>query len=135
MCPAAGISTCSRRTTLHTEQCFPSVSPLSVQVAGIPLSITSVCPFAGMGPVFFAVQTVHVYSISPSSVQVASVKIFPASQLCSVSTGITCCSSRITPHTEQRFPSVSPLSAQVAGLPGIVSSACPAAVTASVLVS
>ena len=40
--PAAGISSCATKTVRHIEQCLPSVSPLSVQVAGFWASTTSV---------------------------------------------------------------------------------------------
>ena len=36
------------RTSLHTEQCFPSVNPASVHVAATAASTTSVCPNAAV---------------------------------------------------------------------------------------
>ena len=40
--PSASTISCATRTSLHTEQCLPSVSPVSVQVGAFASSITSV---------------------------------------------------------------------------------------------
>ena len=45
-CPKASTTSCLINTSLHTEQCFPSVKPVSVHVGSTFLSITSVCPKA-----------------------------------------------------------------------------------------
>ena len=42
VCPLAGTSFCAINTSPHSEQCFPSVRPASVQVAGLAASTTSV---------------------------------------------------------------------------------------------
>ena len=47
LCPLAGTTFCSTSTALHTEQCFPSVKPVSVHVGATAFSTTSVCPLAG----------------------------------------------------------------------------------------
>ena len=47
-CPVAGIVFCSTNTSSHTEQWLPSIFPGFVQVAETILSITILCPVAGI---------------------------------------------------------------------------------------
>ena len=40
ICPVAGTSSCATRTSLHTEQCLPSVRPGAVHVGATAVSTT-----------------------------------------------------------------------------------------------
>ena len=75
LCPLAGTIVCFTNTLLHTEQCFPSVSPVLVQVGSTAASMTSVCPVAltSVSPERTSPQTLHfVPAARPGWVQVGS---------------------------------------------------------------
>ena len=68
------LMTCALIVSLHTLQIVPSVRPVSVQVASLPFTVTSLCP-AGISICFLVTtpQTEHFLpSVRPGSVQVAS---------------------------------------------------------------
>ena len=110
LCPLAGTIVCFTNTLLHTEQCLPSVKPVSVQVASTALSTTSVCPLAltTSCSTSTALQTEQCFpSVKPVLVQVGATALSITS-VCPLA-GTTFCSASTSPQTEQCFPSVSPV--------------------------
>ena len=103
--PFAGISSRATSTSLHTEQCLPSVRPVSVQVGATASSVTSVWPFASITQLFSST------SVSPFS------------------------SEKYLPHLSQFQYALLPASVQVASTAACAVRLCPSASTSSVLVS
>ena len=60
---------------------MPSVRPFSVQVAGLPTTVFSVWPVAGIFSVLVSWQTVQVKVLTPSFKQVGVVVISPSPHL------------------------------------------------------
>ena len=117
--PLAGTTFCAARTAPQTEQCLPSVRPVSVQVGALAASMTSVWPLAGT--TFCAARTSPqteqcLPSVRPVSVQVGAF----AASMTSVCgrLGTTCCASMVSPQGSHCLPSVRPVAEQVAGTAG-----------------
>ena len=123
-----GTSACATRMVLHTEQCFPSVRPVAVQVGATALSITSLCPSASITSCSTSTlpQTLQCFPcVSPVSVQVGATALSITSVCPSASTAS--CSTSTSPQTSQCFPCVSPVSVQVGATALSITSLCPSA--------
>ena len=76
VCPSGATFFCSTIVVLHTLQCFPSDSPDAMQVGAKPVSVISV--WSNLGTFTFCVflQSVQVFLVIPSFVQVAATRVF-----------------------------------------------------------
>ena len=128
--PRAGISSCATSVSPHTEHFLPSVSPASVQVAVLPLTISSVCPVAATGLFLVEAQTEQICGCTPSLPQVAVHSPLSTQICCPVAeTGLFL----VELHTEQ-ICGCTPSLPQVAVHSPLSTQLCPVAETGLFLV-
>ena len=135
--PNASTTSCATNTLLHTEQCEPSVKPVSVHVAVTALSNTTVCPNAGTTTFSRLNSTSHTVQYTTKSYWPSSVHV--GNTLFSMNTSLfvcpnastTSCATNTSLHTPQCFPSVSPVDVHVAAAALSNTTVCPNAGTTS----